>query len=74
MEKADPGQRQAPLFIGSRQLLDRRKFQTKAEARMAICSFIQGWYNPGRRHSALGFKSPVDYERITRAAAQNTSA
>ena len=34
------------------ELLDRRKFQTKAEARMAIFEFIEGWYNPGRRHSA----------------------
>lgn len=45
------------------ELLDRRKFQTKAEARMAIFEFIEGWYNPGRRHSALGYKSPINYER-----------
>jgi putative transposase len=50
------------------ELLTRRKFQTKAEARMAIFSFIEGWYNPARRHSALGYKSPVEYERITRNA------
>ncbi len=45
------------------ELLDRRKFQTKAEARMAIFEFIEGWYNPGRRHSALGYQSPISYER-----------
>ena len=45
------------------ELLDRRKFQTKAAARMAIFQFIEGWYNPGRRHSALGYQSPVNYER-----------
>jgi len=45
------------------ELLDRRKFKTKAEARMAIFQFIEGWYNPGRRHSALGYKSPINYER-----------
>ena len=45
------------------ELLDRRKFQTKAEARMAIFDFIEGWYNPGRRHSALGYLSPINYER-----------
>ena len=45
------------------ELLDRRKFQTKAEARMAVFEFIEGWYNPARRHSALGYKSPIDYER-----------
>ena len=45
------------------ELLDRRKFATKAEARMAVFEFIEGWYNPGRRHSALGYLSPIDYER-----------
>ena len=45
------------------ELLERRKFQTKAEARMAIFEFIEGWYNPGRRHSALGYQSPINYER-----------
>lgn len=45
------------------ELLDRRKFRTKAEARMAIFEFIEGWYNPGRRHSALGDRSPINYEK-----------
>jgi putative transposase len=45
------------------ELLDRRKFRTKAEARMAVFQFIEGWYNPGRRHSALGYHSPINYER-----------
>lgn len=45
------------------ELLDRRRFQTKAEARMALFSFIEGWYNPGRRHSALGYLSPINYEK-----------
>ncbi len=44
------------------ELLDRRKFQNKAEARMAIFEFIEGWYNPARRHSALGYQSPIAYE------------
>jgi putative transposase len=48
------------------ELLDRRKFRTKAEARMAVFQFIEGWYNPGRRHSALGYMSPVNYERSVR--------
>lgn len=46
-------------------LLDRRKFRTKAEARMAIFEFIEGWYNPGRLHSALGYLSPIDYDGST---------
>jgi putative transposase len=45
------------------ELLERRKFATKAAARMAIFEFIEGWYNPSRRHSALGYKSPITFER-----------
>ena len=45
------------------ELIDRRSFRTQAEARMAIFQFIEGWYNPRRRHSALGYLSPNDYER-----------
>jgi len=55
------------------ELLDRRKFQTKAEARMAIFEFIEGWYNPGRRHSALGYLSPIDYERRALAGLEVSS-
>jgi putative transposase len=45
------------------ELLDRRRFATQAEARMAVFDFIEGFYNPRRRHSALGYLSPLDYER-----------
>jgi putative transposase len=45
------------------ELLARRRFATKAEARMAIFEFIEGWYNPTRRHSGLGRISPVEFER-----------
>ncbi len=51
------------------ELLDRRRFRTPTEARQAIFRFIEGWYNPHRRHSALGQQSPMTYERITAAAA-----
>ena len=30
---------------------------------MAVFSFIEGWYNPARRHSALGYRSPMAYEQ-----------
>ena len=55
------------------ELLDRRKFKTKAEARMAVFQFIEGWYNPGRRHSALGYKSPINYERSTNETLDSAS-
>ena len=48
------------------ELIDRTTFRTHAEARLAIFEFIEGWYNPRRRHSALGYLSPVDYERLAR--------
>ena len=45
------------------ELLTRRRFKTQVEARMAVFEFIEGWYNPHRRHSALDYLSPVSYER-----------
>ena len=45
------------------ELLDRRRFHTQADARMAVFEFIEGWYNPHRRHFALDYLSPVNYER-----------
>jgi putative transposase len=50
------------------ELLQRRVFRTKAEARMATFVFIEGWYNPSRRHSALGYRSPIEFERSARDA------
>ncbi len=49
------------------ELLDRRGFRSLAEARMAVFSYIEGWYNPRRRHSALGYLSPVSYEEQKRS-------
>lgn len=45
------------------ELLDRCRFRNQVEARMAIFRYIEGWYNPHRRHSALGYESPLSYER-----------
>jgi putative transposase len=45
------------------ELLARRRFASQAQARMAVFSYIEGWYNPGRRHSALGYLSPIAYEK-----------
>jgi len=44
------------------ELLDRRRFKTQAEARIAVFEFIEGFYNPRRRHSSLGYLSPMKFE------------
>jgi putative transposase len=61
----------AESFFGTLEceLLDRSTLRTRAEARTAIFEYIEGWYNPRRRHSSLDYLSPVDFERIGSAAA-----
>ena len=51
------------------ELLDRKRFRTKAEARVAVFDFIEAWYNPHRRHSSIGQLSPAEFERRLTAAA-----
>jgi putative transposase len=53
-----------------RELLNRRRFKTQAEAKMAVFEWIEGWYNPHRRHSSLGYRSPVNYERAHQRSGQ----
>src|SRR5262249_51433229 len=45
------------------ELLDRHRFRTQVEARLAVFDFIEDWYNPRRRHSALDYRSPMLFER-----------
>jgi transposase InsO family protein len=45
-----------------RELVHRRQFATRGEARAAIFEWIEVFYNRTRFHSALGYKSPVDFE------------
>lgn len=45
------------------ELIWRRVWQTRREAEVAIFEYINGFYNPRRRHSALGWKSPLAFER-----------
>ena len=52
------------------ELLSRRRFASQAKARMACFSYveprgspdIEGWCNPVRLHSGLGYRSPMAYE------------
>jgi len=54
----------AESFFGTLEceLLDRYSFRTPAEARQAVFRYIEGWYNPRRRHSSLGYLSPAKFE------------
>ncbi|WP_420911456.1 IS3 family transposase [Sulfitobacter noctilucae] len=45
------------------ELIWRRSWETRRQAEMAIFEYINGFYNPRRRHSALGWKNPVAFER-----------
>ena len=56
------------------ELLDRCRFKTQTEARRTVFEFIEGFYNPRRRHSSIGYLSPIDYERRHHAAAVNPNA
>lgn len=48
------------------ELLDRMRFPNPKTAGEEIFEFIEAWYNPHRRHSALGYLSPVDFEQQLR--------
>ena len=48
------------------ELVHRQRFKTRDEARLAVFRYIEGFYNPHRRHSALGYRSPVEYEKMLR--------
>ena len=54
------------------ELLSRRRFASQAEAKMACFSYIEGWYNPVRLHSALGYQSPMTYEANRETAETGT--
>lgn len=59
-------------FFGTLQLelLDRRTWATRAELARAIFEWIEGWYNPRRRHTSIGGLSPLEYERRRQATAR----
>ena len=45
------------------ELIDRSSWQTRADARLAVFDYIEAFYNPHRRHSAIGYLSPAEFER-----------
>ncbi len=48
------------------ELLERTRFANPKAAGDAVFEFIEAWYNPHRRHSALGYLSPVNFEQQLR--------
>ena len=45
-----------------RELVHRRRFATRAEARQAIIRWIEAWFNSRRLHSTNNYNSPIDWE------------
>ena len=51
------------------ELLHRQPWPTRAAARLAIFEFVEVWYNRRRRHSTLGYRSPLEHEEVHRQKA-----
>jgi putative transposase len=50
------------------ELVYRTEFKTREEAKQAIFEWIECWYNSERRHSALEYMAPNEYEKLAKAA------
>ena len=46
------------------ELIDRHSFPNHNQAKLSIFEYIEGWYNPHRRHSAIRYQSPITYEKL----------
>ena len=55
----------AESFFSTRECacLARHRFASQTEARLTVFRYIEGWYNPHRRHAALGHRSPLAVEQ-----------
>ena len=63
-----PPARRPPLATVECELLQRTPFESRQQAQGEIFKFLEGFYNRRRRHSALGYLSPVEFERAWSAA------
>ena len=57
-----------------KELILRQPWPTRAQARSATFEYIEGWFNPRRRHSTLGYLSPADYEAQHHATVAGTAS
>jgi putative transposase len=55
------------------ELIDRFRLHTPEEAETAVFEFIEGWYNPHRRHYSLDMQSPIEHESSHLGVTQDTS-
>lgn len=59
----------AKSFFGTfKHELDRRIFASRADAHHATAEYIDGFYNPVRRHSTIDYLAPIEFERLAREA------
>jgi putative transposase len=56
------------------ELIKRRNWTSRDQARLAVFSYIETFYNPRRRHSALGHHSPIEYEKMTQETPATAAA
>jgi putative transposase len=56
------------------ELIKRQTWTSRDQARLAVFSYIETFYNPRRRHSALGYRSPIEYENITQQRPTDAAA
>ena len=56
------------------ELIKRRNWTSRDQARLAVFSYIETFYNPRRRHSALGYRSPIEYENMSQETPANAAA
>lgn len=54
--------------------IHRHTFKTRDDARLAVFSYVEGFYNPVRRHSSLGYSSPLEFEKMALAASTRSEA
>ena len=57
-----------------RELLDTRDWESPGQLGSAIFEWLEAWYTPRRRHTALDMLSPVDYENQWKSSALRTAA
>lgn len=54
------------------ELLNRQRWNTRIELANAIFEYIEGFYNRRRRHSALDWQTPLQYETVNRQPTANS--